>query len=117
MTNRASAWEHNKLSKKLKGYFCSLGQVLLFAYHLDLHVLRGLPNQLRQQTMKELLQDTQKLREIHNKASIPNDLIFFTLLLMVLCPKRCGYWLVLFHEPQTTPDPHAAACLEAECTV
>ena len=117
MTNRASTWEHNKLSKKLKGYFCSLGQVLLFAYHLDLHVLRGLPNQLRQQTMKELLQDTQKLREIHNKASIPKDLIFFTLLLMVLCPKRCGYWLVLFHEPQTTQDPHAAACLEAECTV
>ena len=117
MTNRASTWENNKLNKKLKGYICSLSQVPLFPHHLDLHVLKGLPNQLRQQTIKELLQDTQKLREIHNKASIPDDLIFFTLLLMVLCPKRCGYWLVLFHEPQTTQDPHASACLEAECNV
>lgn len=117
MTNRASTWENNKLNKKLKGYFCSLGQVPLFPHHLDLHVLKGLLNQLRQQTIKELLQDTQKLREIHNKVSIPDDLIFFTLLLMVLCPKRCGYWLVLFHEPPTTQDPHASACLEAECNV
>ena len=115
--DRASTWENNKLSKKLKGYFCSLGQVRLFPHHLDLHVLKGLPNQLRQQRIKELLQDTQKLREIHNKASIPDDLIFFTWLSMVLCAKGCGYWLVLFNEPQTTQDPHAAACLEAECNI
>ena len=117
MTNRATTWENNKLNKKLKGYICSLSQVPLFPHHLDLHVLKGLPSQLRQQTIKELLQDTQKLREIHNKASIPDDLIFFTLHLMVVCPKRCGYWLVLFHELQTTQDTHAAACLEAECYI
>lgn len=43
MTNRTSTWENNELSKKLKGYFCSLGQVPLFAHHLDLRVLKGLP--------------------------------------------------------------------------
>ena len=80
-------------------------------------MLKSLPNQQRHQTIKELLQDTQKLREIHNKASIPDDLIFFTWLSMVLCAKGCGYWLVLFNEPQTTQDPHAAACLEAECNI
>ena len=117
MADRESTWENNKLNNKLKWYFRSLGQVPLFLHHLDLHALKSLPNQQKPQTIRELLQDTQKLREIHNKASVPDDLIFFTWLLMVLCPKGCGYWLSLFHETQTTQDPHAAACLEAECNV
>ena len=117
MTNRASTWENNKLNKKLKGYICSLSQVPLFPHHLDLRLLKGSPNQSGQQTIKKLLQDTQKLEEIHNKASIPDDLIFFTLLLMASCPKGCGYWLVLFHEAQTTQNPHAAACLEPKSNI
>ena len=94
-----------------------MGQDPLFPHHLDLRLLKGSPNQSGQQTIKKLLQDTQKLEEIHNKASIPDDLIFFTLLLMASCPKGCGYWLVLFHEAQTTQNPHAAACLEPKSNI
>ena len=80
-------------------------------------MLKGLPNQQRQQTIKKLLQDTQKLEEIHNKASVPDDLIFFTRLSMASCPKGWGYWLLLFREAQTTQDPHAAACLEHKSNI
>lgn len=116
MTNRASAWEHNNPAKAEKDIFVHWVRsfsLLTVWISMCWEVCLTSWGNKQWRSFSKIHRNWEKFIIKHQSQMTWYSSHCF----WWSCPKRCGYWMILFHEPQTTPDPHAAACLEAECTV